>query len=73
MLLVLHLGLGYLLMLLVMSLQAYIFILVLISSFVAHVVTHILYKSWLDDWKRRQQDYLQMLDGGAGLNEERWK
>jgi hypothetical protein len=73
MLLVAHMGFGYLLMLLVMSFQLYIFILVLISSFVAHAVTHILYKPWIDDWQRRQQDYLQMLDDGAGQNEEQWK
>lgn len=73
MLLVVHMGFGYLLMLLVMSFQLYIFILVLISSFVAHAVTHILYKPWIDDWQRRQQDYLQMLDVGAGQNEERWR
>jgi hypothetical protein len=63
-LLVLHTGLSYLLMLLVMSLQLYVFLLVLISGFAAHALTQVLYKPWLDEWQHRQRDYLRMLEGG---------
>jgi hypothetical protein len=66
-----HLGLGYLLMLLVMTFQVYLFVLVLCSSFLVHALVRILYEPWFDRWQRKQQDLLKMLGCGSSADEGR--
>jgi Sec-independent protein translocase protein TatA len=64
-----HLGLGYLLMLLVMTFQVYLFILVLCSSFLVHTLVRTIYEPWFDGWQCKQQDVLKMLARGSSADE----
>jgi hypothetical protein len=66
-----HLGLGYLLMLLVMTFQIYLFILVLCSTFLVHALVRIIYEPWFDRWQRKQEDLLKMLGRGSSADDER--